>query len=323
MPGPYGVTAAGFNPKTLAEQLAEIEIEEQAVFGAAIQFAPQTPLGQLNGVFADALAEIWEIAQDLYGSFDVDQAVGPRLDAIGKLRRLTRLPGQSDSDYRLALAQSDYGKTKTRRIRSLLLNVPGVTAAQVIENSTKFTAYNGLNPHSLAISVVGGTDTEVASVIWENTVAGIGLQGNNEVQIASDGYCTLVRFIRPDEIPLCVEIDLSIHIIQCDCAPEEIGTIISNLQVQLSGACGMLGGTIITPAVIEQIVALNRGVLVEDIRMARDGATPIFQNVAFTLNEIPVLDPSCIKVNYVAYDGPTTTQGNINFGLTQGVIDDV
>ena len=323
MPGPYGVTAAGFNPKTLAEQLAEIEIEEQAVFGAAIQLAPQTPLGQLNGVFADALAEMWEIAQDLYGSFDIDQAVGPRLDALGKLRRLARLPSQSDSDYRLALAQSDYGKTKTRRIRSILLNVPGVTAAQVIENSTQFTAYNGLNPHSLAISVVGGDDAEVASVIWENTVAGIGLQGNTEVQIASDGYCTLVRFIRPDEIPLCVEIDLSIHSSQCDCATEEISAIVSNLQQQLSGVCGMLGGTIITPAVIEQIVALNRGVLVEDIRMARDGETPEYQNVAFTLNEIPVIDPNCIKVNYVAYDGPTKTQGNINFGLAQGVIDDV
>lgn len=323
MPGPYGVTAAGFNPKTLAEQLAEIEIEEQAVFGSGIQFGAQTPLGQLNGVYADATAELWEIAQELYGSFDVDQAVGPRLDALGKLRRVPRLAGQTDADYRLAIAQSGYGETKTRRIRNILMNVPGVTAAQVIENPSSVAMSNGLGPHSLAISVVGGDDAEVALTIWENTVAGIGLQGNLEVQVASDGYCTLVNFIRPEEVPLCIEIDLSIHVDQCACAPEEVGTIISNLQAQLSGACGLLGGTIVTPAVIEQMVALNSGILVEQVRMARDGATPIYQNVAFTLNEIPVVDPNCVKVTYVAYDGPTVTQGNINFGLIQGVIRDV
>lgn len=323
MPGPYGVTDAGFNPKLISETLSEIELEEQSVFGAGIVFSPQSPLGQLNGIHADSVTEIWEMAQDVFNSFDIDQATGGRLDSLGKLRRLARLPSQSDSDFRLALNQSDYGTVRTRYIRSRLLTVAGVTNVNVLENDSHVVAPNGLSPNSLAISVVGGSDVDVATAIWSNTTGGIALVGNTEIQIEADGRCTLVNFIRPEEIQFTLELDLSIHLNQCACAPDGTPYIIENLQQQLMSECGLFGGSVVTPAQIEQIAGCYNGVHVEQVRMSRDGTDPLYQNVAFNLYEFPNLTIDDVSINYVPYDGPETTQGTLNFGSAVGVIRDV
>ena len=207
MPAPYGVTDTGFSTKTLPEQLAEIEVQMVAAFGPGIVQDAQSPLGQLNGLFADALAELWEMSQALYGSLDVDQATGPRLDALGKLRRVERITGQSDAEYRLAITQSGFGNQKTRTIRNRIFEVAGVTSVQVIENSTPDVSPAGLAAHTLSIVVQGGDDAAVATAIWENTVAGIGLQGNTAVEVISDGFCQTVNFTRPAPVELTVEVD--------------------------------------------------------------------------------------------------------------------
>lgn len=308
MPAPYGVTPTGFSTKTLPEQLAEIEVQMVAAFGPGVVQDPQSPLGQLNGLFADALAEMWELAQALYGSLDVDQASGPRLDALGKLRRIERATGQSDDEYRLAITQSGFGNQKTRTIRNRILEVSGVTSVQVIENSTPIAADSGLDPHSLSIIVQGGDDGEVATAIWENTVAGIGLQGNVAVEVISDGFCQTVSFTRPVLVELAVEVDVSLQLDQCDCAPEDISTMIANLSATLSDECGLTTGATVTPADIEKVVNQNNGIRVEAVRLSRDDTTPLFQNVAFTIEELPVVSAANVTISYVDYAAPLTTQ---------------
>jgi len=308
MPAPYGVTPTGFSTKTLPEQLAEIELQMVAAFGSGVIQDAQSPLGQLNGLYADALAEMWEIAQALYGSLDVDQASGPRLDSLGKLRRVTRAPGQSDAEYRLAISQSGFGNQKTRTIRNRLLEVAGVTSVQIIENPTPNVDPNGLAAHTLSIVVQGGDDGEVATALFENTVAGIGLQGNRDVEVISDGFCQTVSFTRPTLIPITVEVDVSLQLDQCDCAPEDIPTMIANLTESLSDECGLTTGATVTPANIEGPVNLNSGVRVEAVRIGRVGTPALFQNVAFTIEELPVVLPENVTINYVEYAAPSTTQ---------------
>lgn len=320
MPGPYGVTDAGFSVKTLPEQLAELEIANQASFGSGVIQDSQSPLGQLNALFADATSEIWEMAQDLYGSFDVDQARGVRLDALGKLRRVPRTTGQSDADYRLAITQAGYGNSKTRNLRSKLLEVDGVTFVQIVENSTPRGFDNGLPSHSLAIIVEGGSNGDVAEAIWLNTAPGIGLFGNRNVSITVDGFCRTVAFIRPSRQPLILEIDVSIHLDRCECAPASVDEIVSSLVEQTSGDCGLVTGTTVTPAMIEQIVAMNPGVVVEEVRMTRTSSPATFRNVAYKIEQLPEVTAENISLTFTSYNGPTTTQGSSNAGFTPGGI---
>jgi len=312
MPAPYGITNSGFSTKTLPEQLVELELANRAIFGSGVVQDPQSPLGQLNGLYADVSAEVWEMAQELYGSFDIDQAHGVRLDAIGKLRKSTRIDGQTDAEFRAMMRQSGYGDTKTRQLRNKLLAVDGVTFVQIVENSSSVISNNGVDPKSVAVVVVGGLDSDVGSVIWNNTVPGIGLQGSTTVSINNDGYCNSVSFIRPVDVSLKIEIDVSIHIDQCDCAPDDVLTITSNVHKELSDGCGMQSGSIITPASIERLASQSSGIVVEAVRISRDDATPSFQNVAFNLYERPVVDIAQIITTVVAHTGSNTTQGSLS-----------
>jgi uncharacterized phage protein gp47/JayE len=79
MPAPFGVTPTGFSAKTLEELLAEIEAEQRANISASLNVSASSPVGQLNGIFASKLRELWELAQASYDSFDPDNATDTAL----------------------------------------------------------------------------------------------------------------------------------------------------------------------------------------------------------------------------------------------------
>ena len=61
----YGVQPTGFVRKPLAVILAEIESSLITEFGPGVIQTPQSPLGQINGTFADIMAEMWELFEDV------------------------------------------------------------------------------------------------------------------------------------------------------------------------------------------------------------------------------------------------------------------
>lgn len=323
MPAPYGVTSTGFSTKTLAEALAEIEAAEQAVFGAGVIIDAQSPLGQLNGVFADAVAEIWETAQGLYGSVDIDQATGPRLDALAKLRLLTRATGTTDAEFRDEIRQDSFGTIKSRNLRSAMLDVSGVTDAWIMENSASTTAASGLPSHSLAIAVQGGADTDIATAIYNNTVPGIGLFGNTHITTTIDGFCRNVSFVRPVTVRTRVKIDVFVNVDRCECSPASVAEIRAALIESLTGACGVGPGSIITPADVVQAVAGVSGINVAGVQLARDDDAVADQSVAFTMFEIPEIALTDIDVQFTGSYDPSTVSGSTTGGsLGQGTIND-
>lgn len=78
----YGLLSTGFNPKTLATIKTELEDALKSVWGASIDLDPAGPIGQLVGIVAERLAEVWDAAQEVYVSFDPDEATGEALDAL-------------------------------------------------------------------------------------------------------------------------------------------------------------------------------------------------------------------------------------------------
>jgi len=96
-----GVTAAGFVTKRFPEILESLREQATPLFqdlvapGDIVDTSDSTVLGRLIGLTTPSLAELWEAAQEVYSSFDPNQASGIALDnlvAIGGLVRNSANP---------------------------------------------------------------------------------------------------------------------------------------------------------------------------------------------------------------------------------------
>lgn len=96
-------------------------------------------------------------------------------------------------------------------IRSAVENIDGVTQAVVLENDTDAVDGNGLPPHSFQVVVSGGTDLDVADVIWLKKPAGILAFGDiTEQVIDSQGIPHNISFSRPVPIDIYVSVTLTL-----------------------------------------------------------------------------------------------------------------
>lgn len=198
----YGVIPTGFSNKTLDVLLAEIEQKNADRFGSDIVQDDKSPLGQFNGLFADIVSDVWETFKEVYQSFDVDGAEGPRLDIIAKFQRLQRLSGELDVNFRTRITNEGKADIKLSKRINDLAAIDGVTFAWIIENSSHEVNEYGMPPNSVAHAVIGGEDEEVAAMVYENAIGGIGLFGDYPVSIEADGFCRTIDFIRPVEVPI-------------------------------------------------------------------------------------------------------------------------
>jgi uncharacterized phage protein gp47/JayE len=95
------------------------------------------------------------------------------------------------------------GSASVAAIRSAVLQVDGVTAVRIFENSTDDTDADGVPPHSFELVVLGGVDADIAQAIWDTKAAGIGTYGTTTVAVLDvEGTPHDVRFSRPVEVPM-------------------------------------------------------------------------------------------------------------------------
>ena len=79
------VDATGLQIKTIEEILAELSTQQKAEIDSALNTDPDEPIGELNGIFAAQLREIWEVAEVAYNGFNPDAAEGFLLEKLSAL----------------------------------------------------------------------------------------------------------------------------------------------------------------------------------------------------------------------------------------------
>jgi hypothetical protein len=129
----YGVTSVGFFPKPVSEIVAEIVADELSTIDPALDVGDEGPIGQLNGIMAEKLAEVWELAQFAYNSVNPNDAEGNQLDNVGALtgsQRLTPKPSLVLCTCVLSSVNSPYNQG------TLLANVTGQPATQFTNAQT-------------------------------------------------------------------------------------------------------------------------------------------------------------------------------------------
>lgn len=80
-----GLTAEGFDIKFLNEILSDMEGVQLQLISPNLDVQPTALIGVLNGIMAQALSELWELAGALYNGMDRDQAEGDQLAALALL----------------------------------------------------------------------------------------------------------------------------------------------------------------------------------------------------------------------------------------------
>lgn len=92
-------------------------------------------------------------------------------------------------------------------IRSALLQLDGVVSVAMFENVTDVTDGDGVPPHSVECMVQGGDDQEIWDTLLANVVFGIRTWGTEiGSSIDSEGNAHEMRFTRPDEIEIWIDI---------------------------------------------------------------------------------------------------------------------
>lgn len=88
----FGVTPTGFEKKTFAIIKAEMEASERTDIDPSLNLAATSVFGQMNGIYADKLRELWDVAEGVYRSLNPDFAEGDAQDQLCSLDGVRRLP---------------------------------------------------------------------------------------------------------------------------------------------------------------------------------------------------------------------------------------
>ena len=107
---------------------------------------------------------------------------------------------ESDAAYRARHRDQLMGKgsASEQAIRDAVANLPGVTYAAVRANDKDVPDSEGLPPHSIRVTVLGGDDLLIAQTIMKKKAAGIETHGNeSEFVLDGEGLLKEIRFQRP------------------------------------------------------------------------------------------------------------------------------
>lgn len=108
-------------------------------------------------------------------------------------------------------------------------NLSGVVSASVIENNT-IEVVNNQPPFSYRVLVLGGSDDDIANVIYNNHTAGSIQVGETAVTLIDENHIRVIRFARPTAINANIAIS-----IENDLADEEITAIKNALTAIKTG----------------------------------------------------------------------------------------
>lgn len=120
---------------------------------------------------------------------------------------------ETDAELRLRrkITLATAGAGTVEAIRSAILAIDEVEACVVYENIDDITDGFGRPPHSVEAVVLGGTDADIADIIWVTAPAGIKKHGGvTQVIIDSQGFNQTIKFSRPTEIDVWLELDITV-----------------------------------------------------------------------------------------------------------------
>lgn len=118
---------------------------------------------------------------------------------------------ETDAELRVRRAQeiAGIGSSPLDAIRAKLLQVPGVSAVTVFENTTDVTV-DSITPHAIEALVEGGADADIIAALFAATAGGIETCGGvSDTVTDTAGNAHTVKFSRVTEVPIYARLFVS------------------------------------------------------------------------------------------------------------------
>jgi hypothetical protein len=245
---------------------------------------------------------LWEFAEDVYQSYDVDQAEGSRLNILAKIRLMDRMTGESDADFRKAITNQGRARVDVQDLARAVTNVDGVTYCHVWVNDTSLLdQVTGLPGGTLCVAVLGGSDQEVGEAIRRFVAPGISLYGNTYITTVTEGYCRTLVILRPYLVPVLMNINIRVRKDVYGCPPPSIMSMEEALLEALApgGSHQMLNGDDVTHYRIRSVIeALFPNVEVVSIETMRKGGPgePMLGDLPIAFSELATFEAADVEV---------------------------
>ena len=196
--------------------------------------------------------------------------------------------------------QSIYGAVAS------LANVIGVLVVDNPSNSTVnygSTSYP-LAPHSVCVSVAGGTSSAIAQAIWNKKPPGCNYNGNTSVTVYDNNYSTPVPYTVTYLTPTSVPVYFNVNIKNSSLLPANITTLVQNAVIQTfngldgSGPAVSIGSTSYSGRYYANINAISPNVNVIEVYLGLS-ASPTTLSLTMGIDQLPTLTASNILVTLV------------------------
>lgn len=194
----YGITSAGFVIKPLTVIKSEIEDSQRTDIDPGLNQTATSLLGQLNGIFADKISEIWELNQAVYNAMNPDSSEDEQLDNIAAL-----CPGMVRNPATKSLVTTSCNlDTGTYLAGTLVANVQNNETARFI-STTDVTVSSGPSDEAIVFEAetAGATDAPQDTLEIAEPVSGWNSMTNSAAQIGLDIETdAAMRLRREDQI---------------------------------------------------------------------------------------------------------------------------
>jgi uncharacterized phage protein gp47/JayE len=210
----------------------------------------------------------------------LDAVFGQNLDTDAelKIRRISEL--------------ATAGKCTVEAIISGLSAVEDVTAVVLFSNNTSVVDGEGRPPHSLDAVVEGGTNQNIGDKLFDVVGAGIETIGAVSVNVTdSQGFTQVMKFSRPDEILIWLEVDLTTDVT----FPVDGLTQVENAILSYGENLEIGADVIVFPKLISSFSNIN-GILDVAIRIGTAISPTLDNNITITARQKAVFDSSRITV---------------------------
>lgn len=197
-------------------------------------------------------------------------------------------------------------------IYSAILNVNDVTACKIYINNTLTVNSLGIPGKNLAAVVIGGTDDDVAEVLFTRVGAAVSTYGTTTVTFTDTmGITTNINFTRPTQIPIYVRI--SITILDASTFPSDgtdqikenivlfatSGASAIGITENLFEQTGFIPGESVVASKLYTPVNVIPGLKINSLQISSDGVSFSTNDVTIAWNQISSFSTNNIGITIV------------------------
>ena len=216
---------------------------------------------------------------------------------------------RADFEARRAASVAGNAVNSLQSIYGAVASLANVIGVLVVDNPSNGTVNYGptsypLAPHSVCVSVAGGTSSDIAQAIWNKKPPGCDYNGNTSVTVYDNNYSTPVPYTVTYLTPTSVPVYFNVNIKNSSLLPANITTLTQNAVIQTfngldgSGPPVSIGSTSYSGRYYANINAISPNVNVIEVYLGTS-ASPTTLSLTMGIDQLPTLTASNILVTLV------------------------